>query len=104
MPRTLFVFGTRPEAIKLCPVILHMRSRPAEFDVRVAATGQHRDMLDPILQTFGIAPDYDLDLMQPGQTLTASTARMLAALEPVMGETKQDIAFVQGDTPSTLAR
>ena len=103
MLRTLFVFGTRPEAIKLCPVILHMRSRAAEFDVHVAVTGQHREMLDPILQTFGVTPDYDLDLMQPGQTLVASTARMLAALEPVLGETKPDIVFVQGDTTSTLA-
>jgi len=103
MQRILFVFGTRPEAIKLCPVILQMRSRPAEFDVRVAVTGQHRDMLDPILQTFSVAPDYDLDLMQRGQTLTASTARMLAALEPVLTETKPDMVFVQGDTTSTLA-
>jgi UDP-N-acetylglucosamine 2-epimerase (non-hydrolysing) len=103
MPRTLFVFGTRPEAIKLCPVILHMRSRAAEFDVRVVVTGQHRDMLDPILQTFGVTPDYDLDLMQPGQTLAASTARILAALEPVLAETKPDMVFVQGDTTSTLA-
>lgn len=103
MPRTLFVFGTRPEAIKLCPVILHMRSRAAEFDVRVAVTGQHRDMLDPILQTFSVTPEYDLDLMQRGQTLSASTARMLTALEPVLDETKPDIVFVQGDTTSTLA-
>jgi UDP-N-acetylglucosamine 2-epimerase (non-hydrolysing) len=103
MPRALFVFGTRPEAIKLCPVILQMRSRAAEFDARVVVTGQHRDMLDPILQTFSVTPDYDLDLMQPGQTLTASTARMLAALEPVLVETKPDMVFVQGDTTSTLA-
>lgn len=103
MPRILFVFGTRPEAIKLCPVILYMRSRPAEFDVRVAVTGQHRDMLDPILQTFSVAPDYDLDLMQRGQTLAASTARMLAALEPVLSDARADMVFVQGDTTSTLA-
>ena len=103
MPRTLFVFGTRPEAIKLCPVIVYMRSRPAEFDVRVAITGQHRDMTGPILRTFSVTPDYDLDLMQHGQTLTASTARMLAALEPVLAEAKPDMVFVQGDTTSTLA-
>jgi UDP-N-acetylglucosamine 2-epimerase (non-hydrolysing) len=103
MPRSLFVFGTRPEAIKLSPVILYMRSRPAEFDVRVAVTGQHRDMLDPILQAFSVTPDYDLDLMQHGQTLAASTARMLAALEPVLADAKPDMVFVQGDTTSTLA-
>jgi UDP-N-acetylglucosamine 2-epimerase (non-hydrolysing) len=103
MPRTLFVFGTRPEAIKLCPVILHMRSRAAAFDVRLAVTGQHRDMLDPILRTFSVEPDYDLDLMQHGQTLTASTARVLAALEPVLADAKPDMVFVQGDTTSTLA-
>src|SRR5262249_16824501 len=60
-------------------------------------------MLDPILQSFSVTPDFDLDLMQPGQTLTASTARMLAAIEPVLVETRPDIAFVQGDTTSTLA-
>ena len=103
MPRTLFVFGTRPEAIKLCPVILHMRARATEFDVRVAVTGQHRDMPRPILNSFSVAPDYDLDLMQHGQTLTASTARMLAALEPVLADAKPDMVFVQGDTTSTLA-
>ena len=103
MPRALFVFGTRPEAIKLCPVILQMRSRAPEFDVRIAVTGQHRDMLDPILQTFSVTPDYDLHLMQPGQTLAASTARMLAALEPVLAEAQPDVVFVQGDTTSTLA-
>jgi UDP-N-acetylglucosamine 2-epimerase (non-hydrolysing) len=103
MPRTLFVFGTRPEAIKLCPLILHMRSRTADFEVQTAVTGQHRDMLDPILEAFSVRPDYDLDLMQPGQTLAATTSRMLMALEPVLREARPDIVFVQGDTMSTLA-
>ncbi len=100
--KTLFVFGTRPEAIKLCPVVLHMKSRPAEFDVRVAVTAQHRQMLDQVLEVFRVVPDYDLNSMTPGQTLASSTARILAALEPVMVDAKPDIVFVQGDTTTTL--
>jgi UDP-N-acetylglucosamine 2-epimerase (non-hydrolysing) len=102
MLKTLFVFGTRPEAIKLCPVVLHMRARPEEFSVRVAVTAQHRQMLDQVLDVFHVVPDYDLNLMAPGQTLTASSARILAALEPVYGECRPDIVYVQGDTTTTL--
>src|SRR6266852_529144 len=80
MVKVLFVFGTRPEAIKLCPVVLHMRSRPAEFTARVCVTAQHRGMLDHALAVFGVRPDHDLDLMLPGQTLFQSTSRILAAL------------------------
>jgi UDP-N-acetylglucosamine 2-epimerase (non-hydrolysing) len=100
--KTLFVFGTRPEAIKLCPVILHMRSRPEYFQVRVAVTAQHRQMLDQVLDTFFITPDYDLDLMTPGQTLASSASRILAALEPVYLDAKPDIVYVQGDTTTTF--
>ena len=75
----LFVFGTRPEAIKLCPVLLHMRQRADEFSVKVCVTAQHRDMLDQVLAAFQVTPDYDLDVMQPGQTLAQSTARILSA-------------------------
>ncbi len=102
MLKSLFVFGTRPEAIKLCPVVLHMQSRPAEFSVRVAVTAQHRQMLDQVLGVFRVVPDYDLNLMAPGQTLAASSARILAALEPVYEDCKPDIVYVQGDTTSTL--
>lgn len=102
MVRTLFVFGTRPEAIKLCPVVLHMKSRPEEFDVRVAVTAQHREMLDQVLEAFGVTPDYDLDSMMPGQTLASSAARILAALEPVYSDAKPGIVYVQGDTTTTL--
>jgi UDP-N-acetylglucosamine 2-epimerase (non-hydrolysing) len=102
MLKTLFVFGTRPEAIKLCPVVLHMQSRPEEFSVRVAVTAQHRQMLDQVLAVFQVVPDYDLNLMAPGQTLAASSARILAALEPVYRECRPDIAYVQGDTTTTL--
>lgn len=104
MPRCLFVFGTRPEAIKLCPVILHMRNLAGEdaFDVRVAVTAQHREMLDQVLAAFHVQPDYDLNLMTPGQSLTGLSARILSALEPVLNEAKPEIVFVQGDTTTTL--
>ncbi|MFN0172676.1 MAG: non-hydrolyzing UDP-N-acetylglucosamine 2-epimerase [Bryobacteraceae bacterium] len=102
MVKVLFVFGTRPEAIKLCPVVLHLKSRPDQFDTRVCVTGQHRAMLDQVLEAFAVRPDWDLNLMQPGQTLFQSTARILAALEPVMAEARADVVLVQGDTTSTL--
>lgn len=98
----MFVFGTRPEAIKLCPVIRHLRSRPEEFDVRVCVTGQHRQMLDQVLAAFDVKPDWDLDVMAPGQTLYQSTSRILAGLEPVLSEERPDMVLVQGDTTSTL--
>ena len=102
MIKTLFVFGTRPEAIKLCPVILHLLSRPEDFQVTVCVTAQHRAMLDQVLTVFGVVPDYDLDLMQPGQTLSQSTSRIIAALEPVIAKTKPDVVLVQGDTTTTF--
>jgi len=100
--KTLFVFGTRPEAIKMAPVVRHMQSRPEDFSVRVAVTAQHRQMLDQALAVFRITPDYDLNTMAPGQTLTASASRILAALEPVYADARPDIVFVQGDTTTTL--
>ena len=102
MRKVLFIFGTRPEAIKLCPVLLHMRARPADFSVRVCVTAQHRGMLDQVLNVFGVAPDHDLDVMQHGQTLSQSTSRMLALLEPVLAAERPDIVLVQGDTTTTL--
>jgi UDP-N-acetylglucosamine 2-epimerase (non-hydrolysing) len=102
MIKTLFVFGTRPEAIKLCPVILHMKARPNDFSVQVAVTGQHRQMLDQVLAAFSVEADFDLDIMRPGQTLAASTARILEKLEPVYSEARPDMIYVQGDTTTTL--
>jgi UDP-N-acetylglucosamine 2-epimerase (non-hydrolysing) len=102
MIRVLFVFGTRPEAIKLCPLLLHLWSRPSEFETRVCVTGQHRHMLDQVLTVFGVRPDHDLDLMSPGQTLFQSTSRILAALEAVFQAEQPDMALVQGDTTTTL--
>ena len=102
MRKILFVFGTRPEAIKLCPVLLNLRQHSAKFAVRVCVTAQHRSMLDQVLAAFGVTPDHDLDLMQPGQTLAQTTARILVALEPVMQAERPDMVLVQGDTTTTV--
>ena len=98
----LFVFGTRPEAIKLCPLIRELRSRP-EFAVRICVTAQHRGMLDQVLDAFQLAPDYDLNLMRPRQTLSGLTARIMEALEPVLAAASPRMVIVQGDTTTTLA-
>jgi UDP-N-acetylglucosamine 2-epimerase (non-hydrolysing) len=100
--KILLIFGTRPEAIKLCPVVRSLRERPGEFDVKVCVTAQHRQMLDQVLQAFQVTPDHDLDLMLPGQTLFQSTSRILAGLEPVLQQEKPALAIVQGDTTTTL--
>jgi UDP-N-acetylglucosamine 2-epimerase (non-hydrolysing) len=102
MKKILFVFGTRPEAIKLCPVLLHLRECASEFDVRACVTAQHRSMLDQVLAAFQVEPDYDLDLMLPGQTLYQSTSRTVAALEPVLCAVRPDMVLVQGDTTTTF--
>jgi UDP-N-acetylglucosamine 2-epimerase (non-hydrolysing) len=103
MLRVLFILGTRPEAIKLSPVYLHLQSRPAEFQPLLCVTAQHRHMLDQVLAAFAIQPDYDLDLMRPGQSLAVFAGRSLAALEPVLAEARPDLVLVQGDTTTTLA-
>jgi UDP-N-acetylglucosamine 2-epimerase (non-hydrolysing) len=100
--KVLFIFGTRPEAIKLCPVIRHVKSLPNDFDVRVCVTAQHRDMLDQVLHAFDVTPDRDLDIMRTGQTLYQSTSRIIGALEPIFAEEKPDIVLVQGDTTTTF--
>jgi UDP-N-acetylglucosamine 2-epimerase (non-hydrolysing) len=98
----LFIFGTRPEAIKLSPLILYLRRCPEFYSVQVCVTAQHRGMLDQVLDAFGIHPDYDLDVMQPGQSLFQSTSRIVGALEPVFGSAKPDLVMVQGDTTTTF--
>lgn len=102
MLRAAFIFGTRPEAIKLCPVILHLQSQPSKFQARVCVTAQHRHMLDQVLAAFNVTPDYDLDLMLPGQSLFQSTSRILNGLEPVLAAENPDLVIVQGDTTSTF--
>jgi UDP-N-acetylglucosamine 2-epimerase (non-hydrolysing) len=96
------IFGTRPEAIKLAPLVNCLRSCGDVFETRVCVTAQHRAMLDQVLSAFGIVPDHDLDCMRPGQSLSQSTARMLEALEPVLLAEKPDLVLVQGDTTTTL--
>ncbi|HEY9141163.1 MAG TPA: UDP-N-acetylglucosamine 2-epimerase (non-hydrolyzing) [Bryobacteraceae bacterium] len=103
MNRILFVFGTRPEAIKLCPLVRRLRSQPDDFQVRVCVTAQHRDMLDPVLEAFEVRPDFDLDLMRPGQTLCDLTARILAGMETVLSSERPRLVVVQGDTNTTFA-
>jgi UDP-N-acetylglucosamine 2-epimerase (non-hydrolysing) len=103
LSRILFIFGTRPEAIKLCPLIHRLRSERARFQVRVCVTAQHRGMLDQVLDVFDVVPDFDLDLMRPGQTLSGLTAKILAAIEPILAAEKPDLVVVQGDTTTTLA-
>src|SRR5215472_2026241 len=102
MKKILFVFGTRPEAIKLCPVVLKLRQATSWFDVRVCVTAQHREMLDQVLEAFGVKPEHDLDLMLRGQTLFQSTSRILAGLERVLDSERPDMVIVQGDTTTTL--
>jgi UDP-N-acetylglucosamine 2-epimerase (non-hydrolysing) len=102
MHKILFVLGTRPEAIKLCPLLLHLRRFPELFDVRLCVTAQHREMLDQVLTAFAVRPDYDLDSMLPGQSLFQSTSRIVAGLEPVLKHARPDMAIVQGDTTTTF--
>jgi len=100
--RITVVLGTRPEAIKLCPVIDELRALPAA-DTRVCLTAQHRTMVDAVLQDFGVQPDTDLDLMTPDQTLAALTSRLITGLDRVFAETRPDLVLVQGDTTTALA-
>ena len=96
------IFGTRPEAIKLCPVVLALKADPA-FDCRVCVTGQHREMLQQVLDAFGVVPDVDLALMRPDQTLGGLTSRAIAAIDEYLAQEKPDIVMVQGDTTTVLA-
>jgi len=99
--RVLVVFGTRPEAIKLCPLVQALQQEPA-IETLVCVTAQHRQMLDQVLAVFGVKPDFDLDLMQPGQTLSSLSARLIAGLEKVFVDVRPSLAVVQGDTTTTL--
>ncbi len=103
MKRVLVVCGTRPEGIKLAPVVQALRHRADVFDTRLCVTGQHREMLEPILKFFALKPDFDLALMKPGQTLYDVTANAMLKLKPVMDEVKPHAVLVQGDTTTALA-
>jgi len=102
MTKILVVFGTRPEAIKLCPVVWHLRRAYPDLAVRVCVTGQHRHLLDQVLKVFRLSPDYDLDCMRPGQSLFQSTSNILSALERAVIAERPDFLLVQGDTTTTL--
>ncbi|MBC5585733.1 UDP-N-acetylglucosamine 2-epimerase (non-hydrolyzing) [Eggerthella sp. NSJ-70] len=101
--KVLLVFGTRPEAIKMCPLIKELKSRPDEFEVRVCVTGQHREMLDQVLGTFGVTPDYDLAIMKPGQTLFDVTCDVLLGMRAVLEEDEPDVVLVHGDTTTSFS-
>jgi UDP-N-acetylglucosamine 2-epimerase (non-hydrolysing) len=100
--KVISIFGTRPEAIKLAPVV-HRLKGDSFFDSKVIVTGQHRQMLDGVLSVFGIVPDYDLNVMQPNQSLNSLTCRILQGLEPILLKEKPDCILVQGDTTTVLA-
>lgn len=102
MKKIAVIFGTRPEAIKLCPVVLALQKDPA-FECKVCVTGQHKEMLYQVLDVFGVKPDVDLELMRPNQTLGGLTSRAIAAIDEHLAAEKPDIVMVQGDTTTVLA-
>jgi len=101
--KILIIFGTRPEAIKMAPLIKEFQKYPKLFDLQVCVTAQHREMLDQVLDLFDISPEYDLDIMRPGQDLYDVTSTVLLGLKPVLTIFKPDVVFVHGDTSTTFA-
>lgn len=102
--KVMLVFGTRPEAIKMCPLVKEFQKRTDEFDTIVCVTGQHREMLDQVLTIFEVVPDYDLNIMKQGQDLTDVTTRVLVGMRDVFRNIRPDIVLVHGDTTtSTVA-
>lgn len=103
MKKIMLVFGTRPEAIKMCPLVKELKSRPEDFETIVCVTGQHREMLDQVLEIFEVVPDYDLNIMKQGQDLTDVTARVLTGMRDVLKEVKPEVVLVHGDTTTSTA-
>ena len=103
MKKIMLVFGTRPEAVKMCPLVKEFRKHPDEFGVTVCVTGQHREMLDQVLTVFGVKPDYDLNIMKEGQDLYDITARVLTGMRDVLREVRPDVVLVHGDTTTSTA-
>ncbi|MCI9450247.1 MAG: UDP-N-acetylglucosamine 2-epimerase (non-hydrolyzing) [Clostridiales bacterium] len=101
MKKVMLVFGTRPEAIKMCPLVLELKSRP-ELETVVCVTGQHREMLDQVLNAFSVTPDYDLSIMKSGQTLFDVTVNILERIRAVLEEASPDVVLVHGDTSTTF--
>lgn len=103
MKKVLLVFGTRPEAIKMAPLVKELEKRTAEFETKVCVTGQHREMLDQVLSIFDIKPDYDLNIMKQGQDLYDVTARVLTGMRDILTNFKPDVVLVHGDTTTSTA-
>ena len=103
MKKIMLVFGTRPEAIKMAPLIKELQKYPDKFETIVCVTGQHRQMLDQVLQLFGIVPDYDLDIMKPGQDLYDITSRILIGMRDVFKLIVPDVLLVHGDTTTSMS-
>lgn len=103
MKKIMLVFGTRPEAIKMCPLVKELQKRNKEFETIVCVTGQHREMLDQVLSIFEVKPDYDLNIMKQGQDLTDVTARVLTGLRDVFKQCHPDVLLVHGDTTTSTA-
>ena len=103
MKKILLIFGTRPEAIKMAPLVKEFQNHTKVFETQVCVTAQHREMLDQVLKFFDINPDYDLNLMKPGQNLYSLTATIIESLKSVLEDFKPDFVFVHGDTTTTMA-
>lgn len=103
MRKILIVFGTRPEAIKMAPLVNEFKKHLGQFETKVCVTGQHREMLDQVLDLFQIVPDYDLDIMKPNQDLYDITSRVLLGMRDVLKEVMPDVVFVHGDTTTSMA-
>jgi UDP-N-acetylglucosamine 2-epimerase (non-hydrolysing) len=103
MKKVMLVFGTRPEAIKMCPLVKEFQKNPNDFETIVCVTGQHREMLDQVLNIFGVKPDYDLNIMKQGQDLYDVTARVLTGMRDVFAQCKPDVVLVHGDTTTSTA-
>jgi len=101
--KILLVFGTRPEAIKMCPLVKELQKRPEDFRTTVCVTGQHREMLDQVLDIFDVHPDYDLNIMKQGQDLYDITSRILLGMRSILREVQPDIVLVHGDTTTSTA-
>ena len=99
----MIVFGTRPEAIKMCPLVRKFKEYPNDFETTVCVTGQHREMLDQVLKIFEVKPDYDLNIMKPGQDLYDVTTRVLLGMRDVLKQTQPDVVLVHGDTTTSTA-
>ncbi len=99
----MLVFGTRPEAIKMCPLVKEFQKHPSDFQTIVCVTGQHREMLDQVLNIFNVKPDYDLNIMKQGQDLTDITSRVLTGMRDIFKEIKPDVVLVHGDTTTSTA-